>query len=651
MARARHELTVRLARDGDALHAVYHRPTYGPIAERRAPWTPGADVLRVAGAAGLDALGALLDRGHAAELVEHLTEGDLSRVGGLLFEALLGEREHWEPVLRGVFELGPAGRPNPIYGPVRLRVCADDGLLGGLPWRLTTWRGQLLCDHGWTFEATALPEPSRHVDLPTPAKVLVLAPACAGAEDLETDTHLAALREALLRVSPHYASAAFLRVEQTRDGLLRGLRGMHPHVLYYYGHADVRGDQACLLLGGRDDRPDPLRMGDLRRILAANPPLVACLNGCKTAASGWHAAGHQLGTDVPLVLSNRTTAWSAHAGTAAIQWLARTLGEGEDPVVALCRLPANACTRGFQWATMVAHTHYRSWSAGRDPTAVRPPVVGLRLDRDQQRALLFKHVSDLVQSRARRVEAAVAFAAPGNHVERFYAQLIDYLEIVATHLAHVKRVVVRFPEDRDDLERRLEDELRVQLDVQPHETLEQALRFHAPRPDPGGAAPLLWFDWGTFGGELQPSLTPEQLTAWVGFCADTLTRHCPAEVRVVSYLAMEVDARHHGRLTRAMDALREQFFREAFRCSLIPALPDLKLIDLMEFLGDPTNTTCPAAIAGEVARLMFEETRGHYAETIALIEEAEQTTWTRLLGRLRSLHQPTPTPEDGDEPF
>ncbi len=647
MRTARRELTIELDRLGDLVSVDAHRPGFGKVAQRSFAWAQHGRDFTAHGRAGLEAIAKLLDRGDPGELVEAFTEAHLGRVGALLFETLLGGRGDWEPVLRGAFE---TPRPNPVFAPLRVRICTTDALLSGLPWRLTTWQAKPLVDYGWTFEASVEVAPSRHVELPAPSRLLVVAPRPAGTADLKTEQHLASLRGALDSVSVHYKSAPYLRVETRRDGLERALRGMRPQILYFYGHAEIRGGQICLLLED-GDRTDALLMADLKRMLPEQAPLVACLNGCKTASAGWYSAGNQLSPEVPLVIANRTTAWTEYAGPAAVRWLTRVLGDGVDPVEALCRLPTNECTRSFQWATATVHANYRSWGADRDPSGVRRPVVGLRLDRDQQRALVHKHVTDLVTSQARRVEAIIAHAAPGNHVDAFATQAIDFLEGVATRRVHLRRLSVRFPESRAELTHRLEAELRIQLDLQPGEPLGHALRYHAPSSHGTGATPVLFLDWGSFGDGDQPPLTPAQIREWLIFCAEPLANACPPELRVVSYLAMEVEEDKHARLADVMDEYRQELFRERFRCALIPALPDLRLVDLLEFLSDRTNTTCPRVDAREAAELIHKQAQGSYAKTIELITSAEETTWAHLLERLRALHTPVPAMVDSDEPF
>ena len=637
MSGERIELTVRLRRDGGALHRAYSHPPYGhrPELDSSAPWDSFAGEIEFQGLAGPEAVARLLDRGDAGELATHLTRARLVAVGELLFGLLFGAEEQWEPVLRGVFKAPSGPRPNPPRYPVRLRVLADDPLLAGLPWRITAWRGRWLLDSGWTFEAVANEEPRGHVEVRAPARVLAIAPGAG--KPLETEAHLEDLRETLLKVSPHYEDEGFFARVETREALAAALRGMRPRVVYYYGHGAVDGGQACLLLGRAGTEPVPLAMADFRRLLAEAPPAVVVLNACKAGAAGWLSAGHQLTPEVPCVVAHRTTAWAGEAGRTARRWFDDFLGRGLDPVVALHRLPAGGSTRGFSWATSVVWTCYESWQTHREIGALLRREPGLRLDRQTQRGMALNHVYELIASEARRVEAMVVYGAEGALVEQFGNQLRDYLES--------RQVCLRWIAPRDGpssevIFDRLEEHLGLWLERRDFESLRMLLRRHAPPRGVSPSTPVLCLDWGVFGTAGRP-LSEEHLSDWLLFASDVLARHCPPEIRLVSYLALELPEAEHGPLEETVEELRAEIRSQQFRCSLLPALADVTLNDLLDYLEDPTNTHCPASLGREAARSIFRHTRGRYEETVQLIARGEDEGWNRLVRELRR-EQKTP---------
>ncbi len=647
MAGERIELTVRLSRDGDTLRRAYSHPPYGqrPELDSSAPWESLGRQVEFQGRAGPEALEGLLDRGLETELEVHFTGARLAEVGHLLFALLFGKQEEWGPLLRGLFQEPDGPQPNPPRHPVRVRVLCDDPLLAGLPWRITAWQGKWLMDSGWTFEAVTGEQAERHVELRAPCKVLMIAPRCG--QPLDTDDHYLDLKETLLRFSSHYEDENYLGRVETRWQLADALRGMRPQLLYYYGHGAVDGGQACLVLGEENAGPQLLTMNDLWRMLRETPPAAAYLNACMSGAAGWHSAGRQLIPEVACVVANRTTVWTGEAGETATGWLARLLGEGLDPVVALHRLPDEASTRGFEWAAAVAWTSFQSWQTHREIGPVPLHEPGLRLDRDIPRSVAHKHVTELIDSPARRVEAMLVYGTADSLVGRFSGQLRDYLERRRVCLAWLCQDVepaagVRFGE------KDLEELLGLWLGRQRLEGLETLLRRRAPARGVSGSTPVLFLDWGVFRSADRPALKSAEIREWLLFCTDVLGRHCPPDIRVISYLAMEVAERNHRRLRKKMEHFRTEIRSQKFRCSHLPALGDVPFSELLDYLEEPANTRCPQTRAREAAKLIYGRTDGRYEETVELIRRGEQS-WNRLLRELSTGGEPQ-TDED-DQPF
>lgn len=631
----RRELTVKLARVGPLLTRAYHLRDFsieGPSVE----WSSlGAD-FRFGDSTGLDAIAMLLNRGKAPELIEHFSQGNLSKAGDVLFRALFGERESWEHVLRNLFDQPDGPAPTPIRAPVRVRVCTTDPVLSSMPWRATAWEGRRLVHERWTFEVTLEEKARADVRLPARCRVLVIAPQRADLDALGTDAHLAQLREALTRVSAHYADDGSIRITRTHAETKHALAHMEPEVVYYFGHGEVIEGITCLLLEGEQ----PMSMADLKQAMAV-PARIVFVNGCMTGAGGWESAGHQLTPAVPLVVSNRTTAWTNHSGPAAIAWLEACLGGGphgeRDPVVLLDHLAASESTRGFQWTTTIVHTGHARWSAA-DVSRTPRRRIGTDLDRWPQRHEAFAHVSNLVQTRDRRVEAIVAYGGPGNLIPHAADQLISEVERIGARLARIKHVELRFPESRKTLTKNLGLQLRDALGIGPHDNLESALRKRAPLADSSGATPVLWLDWGTFGaGDQAPLLLdPDHIGMWIEFCAGELSRECPREIRIVSFLAMEIDPGAHTSLVEKFEQHQIDFGSAAFNADILPAFDRLRLVDLHKYLRDwREDLDITEKLAGQIADLVFAKTKGRYEETVALLEEGSATTWLSLRDKLK----------------
>ena len=165
-------------------------------------------------------------------------------------------------------------------------------------------------------------------------------------------------------------------------------------------------------------------------------------------------------------------------------------------------------------------------------------------------------------------------------------------------------------------------------------------------------ARLLWLDWKLFGGpEGQPPLKKHELDAWLRFGFDTLVRACPHDVRIVSYLAMHVEEKNQKRLRDDLELVKQKLISDQFRAFLLPALPRVDHSELVEFLTEPDNTTCPPSLATQIASLIYRDTDGIYDKTVKHIETAERSGWGSLLTELSRRHGLLSSPSHDDETY
>lgn len=640
MADERLKLTILLERSGELLQVSYYDAKNRRIGEGPAElsWAAiGERFERVmhdgSTRRGLDAITEILDAGQAHELIEKFTQGDLVELGHVLFYTLLGSSERWEPVIRALFDEHGEVRPNPPRRSVRARIWTSIDALVDLPWRLTAWKGKFLVDSGWTFEVVSAAEHGPDIGFEAPCPLLVIAPMFAGMDDISTEQHLQSLRQAL--PSP-YLTATNFRVVQSRDDVRDAFRGMHPRVLYYYGHAEIRGGQVCLLLGDGSGPADAINAYDLKQLMSGHYPQLAYINACKSGASGWHSVGYQLSPDVPVIVANPTTSWSRHAGRAALAWLASCLEHGHDPVIAAHAMDEQASTRGFEWGMRTVHANYDVWRA--QPLVTLGPItpVGLRLDRDVSRERVQSLVTALARDDDRRVAAIVSYATRGNRIDLSFEQIKDQLEDNASHVAQVSWRKVTFPRERSELGAALRRELASSLGATAGEPLPHAMRRCARGVDIPGAMPILWLSWGPFGQHQEQSINFRELRTWVELASE-LAQICPPDIRVVAFMSIETENAPHPALEEEVHTLAIQHvLDDAFSCDLIPPLPDVTLLDVAKFLSDKNNTRCPPALVQEISRYIYRRASGNYERTVALIERGEAESWYTLLKDLRA---------------
>lgn len=635
IAADRPTLTVLLALDANGTLTVRYSIPDTDRMEQAAPlaWESHWSKISLAGHHGVAALRHVCTQSVESELFPWL-----AGIGDLLFYALFPDPALSERLFQRLFRSPHA---SPTRDRVRLRILTSDPALLALPWELSSWHGQPLCQTGWSFERVTQDLAEKRAALQAPPRVLVITPRTAtgpGAQE-----HIQDLRSLLGNPEPE-----FFRVISSRAELLRCIPAFPADLIYFCGRGTMQQGRAALLLEN-DERLD---IDDLPSLLREHLPQVLLLNGGPTPMDPlWLAAPRRLVPEIPVVLVGRGGPYERLEPALGIRYLQRFLIERQDPAVALAQLePPPLTPIAAARSAFIAYSAYDSFEVRPLLVRRRDPKAHLRLDRTLPRAAVIEQVSRLVRSKARRVEALVAQADAKNLLTQFGWQAVDHIERQA--LAPIRSINVSFPVERADLHRRLEQDLRLQLDASPEDALSLTLSRHAPKVRGQASTRVLWLDWGVLGGsEGGPSLKKQELEAWLRFCFDTLVRACPPDLRIVSYLAMHVEEAKQRRLRDDMEQYKQNLLSDQFRAFLLPALPRVDHSELVEFLTEPDNSTCPASLATQVARLVYADTDGVYEKTVQHIEWAERHGWGSLLAELSRRHGLAPAPSHDEETY
>ena len=645
-----YELTVHFERSEDAVDTRYYLPGSDAIASATRAWNTFK--------AQLESIATALDTQPEAAL-QNLIHQHVGEWGAFLFDLLFGSEKQWEDVLRILFNQPlPAPRPNPPWAPVRLRiVAADEPLLLGLPWRLAAWRNTRLVDRGWEFSTGSASDPRENLVTPAPASVLIVAPRTSADGTAADPTHVQAIVDVLKKVWPSRRELPeYLRIVRTRNELDNALRGMQPHLVYVYGHGAGTAERPGLLLDGPDG-PDLLPLAQFAASIrkSSQRPAVICLNisGLATRVLA------PLAGLVPLLLWRRLSGGEADAIGVASAWLHSWLKDGDDPLTALHQ--ASSERPLVEAIAFAAHCDYRLANTETQAASAAQHVPLLTLDRDEQKAMAAKLFREFVRSDSLRVMALVAYAAPGNMLGALPNQLQHYLELAeGFDYAESSWRRLSFPvargENRDatlrseELRRNLEQELTWQLQSDGSEAVRHLLRRHAPNVKGTAKRGVLWLNWGLFGygTDCQPPLTLPQLSDWLRFSSEFLAAACPDDLRIVSFLSIEVEASKHARLATALQKELWQPWCASprFRIDHLPALGHVDEGHLFKYLGDE-RSGCPTLLRQEVAQRLIAATAGDFGQVVALIDLAQKGSWYDLLGKLRR-EQGAEQPVDDD---
>lgn len=461
--------------------------------------------------------------------------------------------------------------PSPHGLSLRVRVLPGDAELAALPFHRTSERDLPLSL--WTFECT-------RVELPTPARELRLP--CRIAAWGRDPGPVEALRQILHRVSAAQASEDHLHVYLDPAPLPLDLQ-----VLCAHGSAPPAGLSALTAVSA--------------------DTLVIYLNG-----PGWESLALHLADTVPVVLCGDGSEAAANVFLDAL------LVQQQSPALALRTVAAVGLR------PPVLYTRAETFTVRAVPSERPTQFSPWRVDRDAQRALVDRHVNELLTVGAQRVEAIIAYAAPRNHLDQFSRQALDYLD---RRKVEYRRVPVQLPARRGPgLRAALPEELRQQLSARDGEDTTALLRRWA-----GPRNRLLWIEWGCHQAS---DLKPADLLQFLEFTSAELTRDCPRDLRIVSFIALEAPRDKHPTLAEKIGEAAVRLFTDRFRCSLLPPLDSIQQMDLLSWLRDPHNSTCPPMRINEAARLIIEKTGGDYESVVALLHEAERVTWSTLLRRL-----------------
>jgi TIR domain len=391
------ELTVQLEERGDSFWVTYHLPGREPIGSSA---RPAAEALR-----RIDPIHETLDTANNRSLLQRLGSSPAAW-GEVLFGLLFGPVEQWEPVFRPLFGRPAGTRPNPSLFPVRLRIHADDPRLTGLPWRLTSWKGQPLLDAEWTFTTTQTADPAEDHLTTAPSNVLVVAPQTAGDGGGPHDPeHARAVSDVLAKAWPTGRDPGYVQTVRTRAAARTGsAQPAAPHPLSVWPRC--RGRRASELSAGGGARG---RSVGPRGSTPAVHLHRACSGGRLPQHGGLNDGGKggalptpdQILGGVPLLLWRRRPEWSADSTTTALLWLHRWLAQGEDPVAAFHQIQRDAIPPSCEAATLAICSNYRGWRTATYQAAPQRHYPSLRLDRDHQKSLVRKHLEELVRSGAK----------------------------------------------------------------------------------------------------------------------------------------------------------------------------------------------------------------------------------------------------------
>jgi hypothetical protein len=405
--------------------------------------------------------------------------------GDALFKLLFGDEARWEPVFRTVFGYPDQGpRPNPTRGGVRLRICTHDPMLLAQPWRRLSWNGHRLRDDRWEITTGTDIAPKGDCVTTPAGEFLVIAPEGASSHQ-ESDKPGAPMARLIRELWPRPKGAtAAARIVTRAAELDAALQGMRPHGIYLRATLAADIDPPALVLDSTDG-PTTYPLARLTKGLREMdpPPSLLILDLADLKSPEIPASlAVELSERIPLVLWRGRTS-GPEQDQVLLTALRRWLGHGTDPVAALHAVlrDADSGLLGATGTELGIHANYRSWQTATATRSRTDPLPRLALDRDMQKALVTRHLGELVRSRVAQLMAIIAYGSRENLLCELTEQLHYELDLTAADWAAIEWYRLGLPDDRSDLRGRLDAHMVEVLGAVSDEPLSQLLRRQGPR--------------------------------------------------------------------------------------------------------------------------------------------------------------------------
>ena len=548
------------------------------------------------------------------------SRADDEPLGQELFEVLFGGESKRHRILSGA--MGQEIH-DPLRPAFRVLIHADDERLRAMPWACCRWRRYVLAEEGWTFELAPSLEPKPVERLQMPCRAVLVTAQPEGHEPLKTQAHENSLETILARSWKQPRKKTCWQRVSTLTELKEQLADP-PRLLHLYCHARQGSKELELILETASGRAETVRFSTLAKLLARHPPQILVLSTVGESPLMPAVPG------VSMALHLRHPDAGAASRSLAQEWWVEVAGHGTDPVVAFHELGEDARRIG------AVLTGYESWEASLSDYVPKVDRARSRLDRRRQRQAVWGAVRELVDNPRRKVTCLVAYGGNGNLVDHFSAQMVDTLHDWAQDSARLEKYNLTMPAEREDLTAACIDaHFRDLMELTPLVPLHAA--FDRRRRGGPSAKPVFFLDWNTYGDGHLPALHSGHLEGWLTFCCGHLERACPPGARILSYIALVSAEERHGELNEVLQELKDEpaFRQPHFRLVPVPALGKVSASDLLDFMENRDNCSCPEGYLHNLPDRIVQHTEGDFKATVTLLEDAERrNTWHELYAEL-----------------
>lgn len=515
---------------------------------------------------------------------------------------------------------------------VEVRIVTTDEHVAKLPWCLLAHGEVFLTTEKWSVALSASADECTDCLLSPSPRLLFVTPQPRTWGKTEAPAHVAEVETLLCVANPLHTKDKHLRIVETWSDLTSALESFKPHIVYFYGHGTGDMNASRLVFsktGGGDDLRPVADFANLLRSQGSDCPVMVYVNCCKGDVGGLLGVSFQLGSFIPAVITNCTTARIDAAREQARTVWRNILVNGVAPheaVICMRRRVAEAhfSFSDIRWMTPVLRYRYKKWEfrapANEARLQLKPNWDNL-LDRTKQTAEVVFRVGSMLQAQKRPCLAILWHGQEGQGIEQFYHRVEIELQN-RFHDVALYQVTPAWPQDLHNFHRSISDMLAEAFEVSGFEEISYKIRFEMLRK--GAHRSVVFLRHPVLNSEVQMS-DPNQLRNYLEWLDKNLASQMDPSTCLLVGCGFEQN--NHSFLSQGTPFKREAFEAledvefTSLTFHILEELGKVERRDLLDFMRVQTYQL-PVELRDKLITRIIERTGGQYQRVVEELKEA-----------------------------
>lgn len=538
-------------------------------------------------------------------------------IGNHLYQQIFG---HW---LRRV----PLGNES-----VDIGIIGKNEFLSLIPWVLMADDGIFLASENWRFFQSKH-TPNISVELEKYPEMLVVIPEPKDCTETSGCDHLRDLKNLLSEtIDENLVSPRYMRVISSLKEL-RKVDGFSPQIIYYYGHGEYNNKTSNLLFQNENGTSESVPIVDFsKKIKKFRSSLkLVYLNCCSGDTAGFLGAGNQLSENVPVVITNRTTAYVDSSRDIAIKFFSRVLGDDESPIAAINRISSELSQQTIRHFSTVCHSRCCKWSGGgprKKSKAHRASDWIITLDRGEQLGRLILKIQYMIKYGKQRSLGFFWYGDAEEGVDVFHERLRKEMKDFWHHKIALWDETIQWPEYTDRIEKSFEEKFCEVFNVSDLNDIPTVMGNLLPYSS--GRTRFALIDHLPIEIGKTKRFSPKILKSYLNWWTNRLVPAFPEDIFILLGISFIVPPERVDKFSNNLEKIRHGFETKLFSTELLPRLKRLKPSDLTDFFRNH-GVSIPSAKWHEVAVNILKKTGGKYNKTLDVLKGIEKEYFYSLV--------------------